>query len=693
MGKTARKISALSVSEGIFPPRVWQGALQTRERLSLLNQQWVELVLSENTTVSIYDCYPYLFLEAFPAISSIDMSNFSLALRLLASSVFHADKIMDLNPTSYDATATMSHIFAFQLEASMLFQQLFQPDSFFWQYSRTCFAHFFHASLREKEFASGKVAWKEYDEKTALDLAVGKASLSRLVTAGLAALSGDERLHNTLGESINLYNFAYQMFDDLCDWKEDYLRQSPSLLLCRWLPERPPEPKQQDLELMARELYYAGHACTVLQLAIDATERARILLSDLPDLAWHIVLTNLHDHCESLLNDIIRITQANRSRIKQRVTFSLELSPPQTCFEQLAWQGLQFLIRQWQLGFGEARDLSRFFHAQGFTGESEVQHGDIFQRAVIADILSEVSHIFQLDLQPILDYETNYLLEKRCHDGIGGWSYYPDLPEIPPDIDDLAQMIQLLHHTGRDTEITQYCEQALSTLLADHWHDDGSFETWIVPKEHRTPKQERQWVYTQTIWGMGADVDAMANLLYALALYDHARFDKVICLGTAYIEGHQQPDGSWESTWYHGPYYGTFVCVRLLAKVKPGSPCLDLARAFLLKSQLADGSWAMNTHKGDPLSTALALLSLLEHDHPGEPQHIFAYEKAFKYLQYSYDKDEQAWPRCEFIHGRLTNTVIEDQPYSYGSQTITTAFVLKAAAACHRLEAQLKMTS
>src|SRR5712691_7634380 len=416
MVKTARKFSTLSVNEEFFSPTVWRGALQTRERLSLLDQQWSELTLFENTTVSIYDCYPYLFLQAFPTISSVEISDFSLALRLLASSVFHADKIMDYDSTSYDPTGTVAHTFAFQLEAYTLFQRIFPPDSPFWQYSRTYFAEFFHACFLEKQFARGKKAWREYDEHMAFVIATAKASLSRLVIAGLVALSGDERLHSTLVESLNLYNFAYQMFDDLWDWKEDYSFQSPSFLLCRWLPERPCAPKWEDVESMTRELYYDGHACTVLQLAVDATAQASLLLSKLPDLAWHTVLTNLHDRCESLLADIVKITQANRNRVRQRVKFHVELPSPQTLQERLAWQGLQYVIRQWELGFGEARDLSRFSHVQGFTGESEIQQGDIFQRAYIADMLSEVSQIFAIDLQAILDYEINYLLSQHCQD-------------------------------------------------------------------------------------------------------------------------------------------------------------------------------------------------------------------------------------------------------------------------------------
>lgn len=251
-------------------------------------------------------------------------------------------------------------------------------------------------------------------------------------------------------------------------------------------------------------------------------------------------------------------------------------------------------------------------------------------------------------------------------------------------------MIQLFYHTGRQSAIPQYCEQALSTLLTDNLHRDGSFETWIIPERQRTPKQERHFAYTRTIWGNGPDVDVMANLLYALTLYDPTRFAEIIRRGTAYIEEHQQADGSWLSTWYHGPYYGTFVCTRLLAREKPDSPCLARARTFLLQHQLLDGGWAMDGSQGDPLSTALALLSLSTSGQLQEHHTCPSIEKALRYLQHSYDTTEQSWPRCEFIHGRLSEKVTEVLPYSYGSRTITTAFVLKAAMAWKEWETRLE---
>jgi squalene-hopene/tetraprenyl-beta-curcumene cyclase len=688
MRNAASKLAAYSVSKDFFPPHAWQGVVSTREKAKLLNGKWLpEIITHPNTTVSIYDCYPYLFLDAFPQLHSIDISDFSLAGKLFASSLFYSDRIMDLDAGEYDTTTTLAHVMAMQAEAYMLLQSIFPPSSPFWQHFRSYLTQYFQACLEEKKFAHGEISWNSFHEKTAFDIATGKAGVERSMVAGLTVLAGDATLLESLTESINLYHFAHQMFDDLYYWKQDYLKRFPSLLLCNLLQERPVEPKQEDLKALTREVYYGGHACTVLQLAVGALERAHRLVADLPHLPWHIVLTKLRDRCEGLLYDILKITQESQRRAKQPGNFHVRLPADSTPCGRLARRALQFLIRQWQLGFGEARHLMHFSHAAGFTGKSEMQYGDIFQRAVIADILWEAAQAFQLDLQRVLDFETNYLLEHHCRDGIGGWSYFPNLPELAPDADDLAQMIQVLLHTGRHDEIARYCETPLATLLSDNCHEDGSLETWIIPRTPRSPKQERQLSYAQNAWGTGGDVDVMANLLYALALYDHVRFAEIIDAGIAYIEAHQQADGSWLSTWYHGPYYGTFVCVRLLARVKPDSLALERAQVFLTTHQMPEVCWGLNEEQGDPLSTALALLSYFELARLYKHQDMWpAIQQALAYLHTSYDAEEKAWPNCEFIRmelGRPSGQVTK--VLSYGSKTITTAFVLKAATAWHSL--------
>jgi squalene-hopene/tetraprenyl-beta-curcumene cyclase len=666
----------------VFSPTILESARQTKRRVESLMKDWstvMNVSLSNQHITSMYDCYPYLFQEAFPNIPSDRLSDFSVASSLFASSLFCSDTIIDRSLQAHEAAQRMLHVIALQTEALSYLHRLFPASSPFWGRFRTYMGQYYQACIFEKRFVSGELSWQDYDENTAWTLATGKSGASQAIIAGLVDLAGTEHYLLSFTRSLNLFNFSCQMFDDICDWKEDYLNRSPSLVLCSLLKEQPVEPKEQDLEQIARELYYGGHVCTVLQQAIDAFDQATSIVPE--NVSWIRLVNKLRERCEGLLTDIIKITQANRRRTAGQPAFQLELPVPETRCQQLAWQGLHYLIQQWQKGFSEARHVMVFPYKHGFTGKSEVQYGDIFQRAVMAEILSDVNQAFSLKLQSIINYEINYLIEHRHHYGIEGWGYFPDLPELPPDADDLAQIIQILLLNDRIDDVSRYCERPLRVLLEENRHEDGSFETWIIPAHNRTPEQERHAEYAANAWGMGGDVDVMANVLYMLALYDEVRFAEIIRSGTDYIERHQAGDGSWASTWYHGPFYGTYVCARLLTKVRPTSPALDRVRAFLQSNQHADGSWSMPEKEGDPLNTSLALLSWAYLTRPGNLDDIApSIQQALTYLQQSYDEKGQCWPYQEYIRMQLATHVL-----SYGSKTITAAYVLKAAAAWQRL--------
>ncbi len=684
--KTLSQESLQSFAMDVFSPSLLESAHQTKRRVESLMKDWstvMDVSLSNQHITSMYDCYPYLFRESFPPIPSDRLSDFAVASSLFALSLFCSDTIIDQSLQAHESAPRMLQVIALQTEALSLLHQLFPASSPFWKRFRTYMGQYYQACIFEKRFVSGELSWRDYDQNTAWTIATGKSGASQAIIAGLVALADAEQYLLPFTKSLNLFNFSCQMFDDISDWKEDYLNRSPSLVLCSLLREQPTEPKEQDLKQIARELYYGGHIYTVLQLAIDAFDQAASLVPG--DVSWLRLVSKLRERYEDLMTDITRITQANRQRVAEQPVVQLELPVPETQCQQLAWQGLRYLVQQWQKGFGEVRHVMRFSYKHGFTGKSEVQYGDIFQRAVIAEILSDANQTFALKLQPVIDYEINYLIENRQHYGIEGWGYFPDLPELPPDADDLAQVMQVLFLNKRREDVSRYCEGPLQTLLDENRHEDGSFETWIIPAHKRTPEQERHAHYAEHAWGTGGDVDVMANVIYTLALYDETRFAEVIQSGTAYIEQQQAEDGSWVSTWYHGPFYGTYVCTRLLAKVRPTSPTLDRARTFLKSSQHADGSWGMPGKEGDPLNSSLALLSWAALTRPGKLEDTApSIQKALAYLQRSSDEEGQCWPYQEYIRMQLTTQVL-----SYGSKSITTAYVIKAATAWQHLQHHL----
>ena len=149
---------------------------------------------------------------------------------------------------------------------------------------------------------------KTIPEPVALELIVKKNGLSRIAIAGLVELSRDNSHFAALVESNHHFNIARQIWDDLCDWKEDVHHRLPSLLLARLVTEWPVQVKQAERPAfnaqLGRALYYGGHARYVLELAVDSLDRAAQLIADIPQLAWQDVIASLREQCQALWRDI-----------------------------------------------------------------------------------------------------------------------------------------------------------------------------------------------------------------------------------------------------------------------------------------------------------------------------------------------------------------------------------------------------
>ncbi|MES2652530.1 MAG: phytanoyl-CoA dioxygenase family protein [Bacteroidota bacterium] len=341
-------------------------------------------------------------------------------------------------------------------------------------------------------------------------------------------------------------------------------------------------------------------------------------------------------------------------------------------WQKLALDGLVFLLKQYATDLNDVKHQMHFPTNQGFSSGIEDQEGDIFQRALLADTLCDFSLLMKKQLMPIIRGEIDYLISKQRTDEVGGWSYFPDLTELPADTDDLAQIMQLFIRANQTSAVQLYCEKPLTVLLNHQANADGSFESWIIPKNNLSALQQMQNEWITKAWGTGADGEVLANFYYALMLYDKERFASVIDKGMQFLIGQMHPDGYWKSTWYFGNYYGTYVALKALQQAKSQIP-LKIYN-YLVQTQHADGGWGID-EISTPLQTAFALLGLYYIYQNGQKIDDKLLEKSLTYL----NGDNYTWDKSPFIKMELgrasgfTQYVLE-----YGSTTITANFVAKA---------------
>jgi len=650
-----------------------------------LQRRWPDDIALEPERTSDYYALPYLLREAFPSLAAAELRPLAVFCKLYAGSILLHDQLIDgsaVGGAIRSSLATPSlRLLAMHVEAYHQLHAQFPAGSAFWDRLRSYVAAYADACLEEKRFAWGGRPWREYTEAEALRIVIGKNGPARIIAAAMVELAGDDRLLEPLLDVTNAFNVATQMWDDLQDWKEDLQHGTPTLLLVRLVPERPAslegEAGRDVIKKLARELYYGGHARYVLELALAALDKAEQLKGTIPNLGLHAVTATLRRKCEALYADIERIVRANVQRARSQPRVSLSLGDAAVPGRRLTETALRYLETQWNLGFGEARDLMQYPEHYGFD-TSDTYFGDVFQRALVTDALCDADPALGGRLQPIIEREAEYLVSQRTDSATGGWCYYASLPELPPDADDLGQVMQALLRAGRRADVARHGEAPLAVLLRDNSHPDGSFDTWIVPAAGRTPLEERHAQLVERVWGSGADCDVMPNLLYALQLYDAARFAEVTRRGIAYLEAQQRDDGTWTSRWYAGPYYVIYVCLRLFAAAAPASPAVARALRALRDTQRSDGGWGLDGAASDPLATALALLGLsvgqrAGGEHADHADHARA-ARGIDALRRAQDADG-GWPSHPLI--------FKGFDAYHGSRTLTTTFALKAVVAWH----------
>ena len=332
-----------------------------------------------------------------------------------------------------------------------------------------------------------------------------------------------------------------------------------------------------------------------------------------------------------------------------------------------AWD---FLVRQGDAGFLDARHEMTFPHAQGFTGSTERQGSDLFARAVIGGLLmdlAEVAPSHATTARLIAAREADHIAAGRITDRAGGWSYFPALPELPPDLDSLAAASALFaraapHHLAG-------CEGPIKLALSQR-RVDGAIDTWLVAASDPPRAQAVMRRAVELCWGNTVDIDVLARFYRSLLRVDPARTDAAesIEAGARLVEAAQRADGAWQGTWYAGPYYGMSLCMELLIAVGAAPAAVARARNFARLALAEPGL--------SPVSTALCLWTLRV---AGES--VTEQACAIERLA-SAQSDDGSWPEEPWIEmamgrarGRVTKIL------TWGSRSVASAICLRALAA------------
>lgn len=342
---------------------------------------------------------------------------------------------------------------------------------------------------------------------------------------------------------------------------------------------------------------------------------------------------------------------------------------------------ITFLEAQRATGFAELKHRMIFPKKYGFSASNEYHEGLVFQLSIVCDALLRAKQAGFIVDEAGLISDIQKIVDARCIKDCVGWKYFPTLYELPPDADDLGQILQVLVQSKWDC-ISELCDPAIELLLEQGSNPDGSLETWIVDKSDTSPHTIAMLNAISNSWRDSQDVEVIANILYGLYLYNPKKFEYNIKNGIEFIAKMQNPEGFWNSTWYCGQLYGTYVSSRLIGAVNPSHPALFNVASFLTDQ-------TKSSKMDNPTDVALGLLTSSVLVRCGIKFNKIMIERAIKYILNN-QLNDGSWNASPFIQmdtNRALSLIGLAQPniITYGSSTLASAFCLKALADCSQI--------
>jgi len=614
-------------------------------------------------TPEFYKYYPMLFERYFKFSNQTTLKILSKAGFDYYNAVLCLDDIIDNKNFN-----KISRMLAFQGESIKLLTHVFGVNSQFWNFWDERKKEYFEATKIEKSFLKKK----NVDFESYKDLADKKSAFGKIAIDSLFVLDKreDKKTYNSLIKSHKYFSIGFQLYDDVKDFKEDFKNGQFNFAIFKLQKLIDFDQYNQNLVTLHKLLFVKKIAQKILAKSIEQFEKSIEILSNLNTKStWLKTVVEIKKTIEGYLE----ITNGYMATIEAKVKLKSHQGHTHSFFEyeQLedltVAKALDFIEFDFNQNYVDLKHVMFLGKFDGFYNNNPIHVSDIFQRAILNDCFISVAKKYGFDISVFLKNECSFIVNLRNKDNIGGWSYFPTVQEIAADIDDLGQILQLFTLSKNSQLIERYCSKTISIALKECVTKNGGIETWIIPKENQTNVQKRQEHFNTTKWGKGPDVEVVANFIYSLMIVNKKGYEKVIKNAISYILKQQNDKGYWESRWYYGKWYGTYVCLRLLKEYENiYKKEIKKALEYITKKQNIDFGYSVSKKdESDPLSTAFVVLSLKLY----AENNMLMIDNAIMYLISNQNQDG-SWRAVDFIRPKASDP--------YRSKTLTTGYVLKA---------------
>ncbi len=251
----------------------------------------------------IHSSYPFLFIDAVDQNDSPYLfglaETLGIAMDYYYMHLILCDRIVDERRENelieYMLLSNVLH-----RRAIITLSTFFPPNSMLWTYFERYDHECTNALLREQH--NHWAVFQPYKEEEFIEIAAGKAAPAKVVATALALYAGKPELIERISHSQDFFHIAYQLSDDLKDWRKDYEAKQYSFILSKVIESHDLQnevnsPTRPDVDTIGKMLYYSGVAEMGLDMCIEYLREAFQAVEQIYCPSWKLTIEQMKAKC------------------------------------------------------------------------------------------------------------------------------------------------------------------------------------------------------------------------------------------------------------------------------------------------------------------------------------------------------------------------------------------------------------
>jgi hypothetical protein len=380
----------------------------------ILTSEHIKTLLKDgsfNEYAYFYDCYPYLFKEAFEGINATKLEQLNIASFLCYKAIVLKDDYIDkTTPDVIDARkAEISRLFLD--EAKKILLELYGNESSFWMYWQKRKLELDSTNELDRLFIVDHLEINKYET-----FADNKSAFAKLAIDGLYVLSHENNTetHMALISSHRDFSIAMQLFDDLFDVEEDFKNKQFNLAIHNvkmFIKKNNPNEILVDSNAIEKHLFLSGIATEMLQMALLHLDNSEFYARPYKISKWIDVLKFYRKIFKGVLNQKEAYLEIVKAKVRHSETkasnFIDELNLSQS-IKKCIQNGIDFVV-------SKQKTDGTWFEYLTSAGASDIWATGFItffcNNIIPLENTQKAKTILQKDAHPLWGYKQSYLID------------------------------------------------------------------------------------------------------------------------------------------------------------------------------------------------------------------------------------------------------------------------------------------